>query len=485
MSDNSKMVVKRKHFRYRDIEDLRQEIAKLGLTIRLADRVENLFQPVQIGHKTAGNAFGIHPMEGCDCTLDGKPSELTVRRWLRFGAGGAKLIWGEATAILEEAKANSRQLEINDYTANSIEQLLTLTRDKHKEIFGANEEVIVGMQLTHSGRYSYKKPLIAFRHPVVDKVTLVDKKKKIPIPEDYPILSDDELERLEDRYVEVAKLAHRIGFDFIDLKQCHTYLLNELLAAKTREGKYGGSFENRTLFIRNIIGKIRAEVGDRLILASRINVYDGIAYMPNPNTNMGTPRETPTPYPYGFGVDENNPPQPNMSEPIKLVGLMKESGVKLVNVSMGSPYYNPHIGRPFERPPIDGYETPEHPLVGVDRHFRLTADIQQAHPDLPIVGTGYSWLQNYVVNAGEANVQDGKVRFVAVGRGSMAYPDYVKDTMESGQMAKNKSCVAISYCTALMRAKDNPLRQFPSGCVPRDRFYAQIYKDAEKTLTQQ
>ena len=101
------------------------------------------------------------------------------------------------------------------------------------------------------------------------------------------------------------------------------------------------------------------------------------------------------------------------------------------------------------------------------------------------MGTGYSWLQNYVVNAGEANVQDGKVRFVAVGRGSMAYPDYVKDTMESGQMAKNKSCVAISYCTALMRAKDNPLRQFPSGCVPRDRFYAQIYKDAEKTLTQQ
>ena len=356
-------------------------------------------------------------------------------------------------------------------------------QERANEVFGANEDIFVGLQLTHSGRYSYKKPLIAFRHPVVDKVTLIDKKKKTPIPKDYPVLSDDELERLEDRYVEVAKLAYRIGFDFIDLKQCHTYLLNELLAAKTRPGKYGGSFENRTRFIRNIIGKIRVEVGSKLILASRLNVYDGVAYMPNEKTNVGIPREIPSPYPYGFGVDEKKPPNPDLTEPIKLIGLMKEWGVGLVNVSMGSPYYNPHIGRPFERPPIDGYETPEHPLVGVDRHFRLTAQIQRSCPDLPIVGTGYSWLQNYVVNAGEANAQDGKVTFVAVGRGAMAYPDYVKDLIESGQMDRKKSCVAVSYCTALMRAKDHPLHQFPSGCVPRDRFYTQIYKDAMKTLS--
>jgi len=477
------MAVKKKNFRYRSLDDLRREVEDLGLGIRLADQVDQLLRPVPVGHKIVGNAFGIHPMEGCDCTLDGKPSELTIRRWLRFGAGGAKLIWGEATSILPETKANSRQLEMNDRTADAIGKMLTMTRDRHHEVFGANEDIFVGLQLTHSGRYSYKKPLIAFRHPVVDKVTLIDKKKKTPIPKDYPVLSDDELERLEDRYVEVAKLAHRIGFDFIDLKQCHTYLLNELLAAKTRPGKYGGSFENRTRFIRNIIGKIRVEVGSKLILASRLNVYDGVAYMPNEKTNIGIPREIPTPYPYGFGVDEKKPPDPDLTEPIKLIRLMKEWGVGLVNVSMGSPYYNPHIGRPFERPPIDGYETPEHPLVGVDRHFRLTAQIQRSCPDLPIVGTGYSWLQNYVVNAGEANAQDGKVTFVAVGRGAMAYPDYVKDLIESGQMDKKKSCVAVSYCTALMRAKDHPLNQFPSGCVPRDRFYTQIYKDAMKTLS--
>ena len=162
------MAVKKKNFRYRSLDDLRREVEDLGLSIRLADRVDQLLRPVQVGHKIVGNAFGIHPMEGCDCTLDGKPSELTIRRWLRFGAGGAKLIWGEATSILPETKANSRQLEINDRTADAIGKMLTMPRDRHREVFGANEDIFVGLQLTHSGRYSYKKPLIAFRHPVVD-----------------------------------------------------------------------------------------------------------------------------------------------------------------------------------------------------------------------------------------------------------------------------------------------------------------------------
>ena len=477
-------MLKKKHFRYRDINALRAEIAELGLSIRLEEKVEKLLEPVQIGHKVAGNAFGIHPMEGCDGTLDGKPSELTIRRWERFGRGGAKLIWGEATALFDEVKSNSRQLVINDETASSMESILNLTRNAHREEFGPNEEIIVGMQLTHSGRYSYQKPLIAFRHPVVDKVTLIDKKNKIPIPDDYPVLSDDYLERQEDIFVEAAKLAWKTGFDFVDLKQCHTYLLSELLAAKTREGKYGGSFENRTRFIRNIVGKIRAAVGDDLILATRLNVYDGVAYMEDPETTIGIPRDIPTPYLYGFGVDESNPPQPDMTEPIKLVGVLKELGVKLVNVTTGSPYFNPHIGRPFERPPIDGYETPEHPLIGVDRHIRLTGEIQQAYPGLPVVGTGYSWLQQYLVNAAEANIRDGRVSFVAVGRGALAYPDYARDTIEGGEMVKKKVCVAVSYCTALMRAKANPLGQFAAGCVPRDKIYAPIYKEAERTLTQ-
>src|SRR5262245_14919034 len=196
-------------------------------------------------------------MEGCDGTPDGCPGELTVRRYERFGAGGAKIIWGEATAVSEEARANPRQLMINDRTARPLEQMLAACRTAHRTHVGPDDDLVVGLQLTHSGRYSYQKPLIAMHDPLLDQCTVVDKSSGRTVTPDYPILADDELEALEDRYVAAARMAFSIGFDFVDIKQCHRYLLSELLAAKPRPGRYGGSFENRTRFVRNVFGKIR------------------------------------------------------------------------------------------------------------------------------------------------------------------------------------------------------------------------------------
>ncbi|MFQ6044647.1 MAG: NADH:flavin oxidoreductase, partial [Candidatus Poribacteria bacterium] len=266
------------------------------------------------------------------------------------------------------------------------------------------------------------------------------------------------------------------------IKQCHTYLLSELLAAKTREGRYGGSFENRTRFVRNVIGKIKNELGDKLMLATRINVYDGLPYRKNEATNIGVPRPYPIPYPYAFGVNEMDPLQVDLTEPMMLVKLLRDLGVKMVNISMGSPYFNPHIIRPFERPPIDGYESPEHPLIGVDRHFRATGEIQRAFPDLVIVGTGYTWLRQYLLYAAEANARDKKVSIAAVGRGAIAYPDYAKDGLTAGKLDPKKVCLTVSFCTALMRAKNNELGQFPTGCVPRDKVYVPIYGESKRSL---
>lgn len=475
---------KKKHFGFRELDELRAEITQLGLEehIPLSEDMSPLHRKVTIGPLTAGNSLGIHPMEGCDGTLDGKPDELTIRRWARFGAGGVKLIWGEATAILDEGRANTRQLLINEANVPDLARMLEITRDVHRQAFGSNEDLVIGLQLTHSGRYSHAKPLIASRQPLVDRVTFIDKKTHTPIPEDYPILSDDYLERMEDLYVEAAELAASAGFDFIDLKQCHTYLLSELLSAKTRPGKYGGCFENRTRFIRNIVGKIHARLGDRILLASRLNVYDGIPYFQDEETAEGKPFEPPIPYRWGFGVDEDDPHAMDLAEPIQLVGLLKEWGVQMLNVTMGSPYFNPHVGRPFERPPIDGYETPEHPLYGVARHFQATTAIQRAYPDLTILGTGYSWLQRFLVNAAAANIEQERVTIAAVGRGALAYPDYAKDVLETGEMDTKKVCVAVSYCTALMRAKGNELGQYPTGCVPRDEIYVPYYRESLKAL---
>jgi NADPH2 dehydrogenase len=454
-----------RYFTYRSLDELRAEIEARGLEIDLADRVHLLLQPLRIGPLTAGNRLAVHPMEGCDATLDGRPGELTFRRWERFGSGGAKLIWGEATAVVPEGRANPRQLLSSQETAPHLERLLAATRTAHRQRFG-RDDLLVGLQLTHSGRWSHPKPLLAQHIPSVDAVKRVSP--------DYPLLDDAYLEQLEDRFADAAALAWRIGFDFVDVKQCHTYLLNELLAARDRPGPYGGDFEGRTRFVRNVIGKIRSLVGQRLVIASRVNVYDGPPFEKGAD-RVGRPAAS-GPYPWGFGTDAERPLEPNLAEPLRLIGLLRDLGVVMVNVTMGSPYYNPHIGRPFERPLLDGYQPPEHPLVGVARHFRVAAAVQQAYPDLVVVGTGYSWLRHYAALAGEANVQAGRVSMMGLGRGALAYPDFAADLMERGEMSDRKACLGVSYCTALMRAKNNELGQFPTGCVPRDPLYAAQFK---------
>lgn len=319
-------------------------------------------------------------------------------------------------------------------------------------------------------------PVLAMHHPVLDRCTFVDRAAGRLVTDAYPVISDDELEELEARYVVSAMLARDVGFDFIDLKQCHTYLLNELLAARNRRGRYGGSFENRTRFIRNVLTRIRESVGDSILLASRINVYDGVPYRRREDDGVGEAAACPVPYDGGFGVDREYPLRAELTEPMELVALLRAHGVALVNVSMGSPYFNPHIGRPYDRPNEGSYIAPEHPLIGVERHFRLTAALQERFPDLALVGTGYSWLQRYFINAAESNLQRKRVTVVAVGRGAIAYPEFARDALRDGLLDRKRVCLAVSFCTDLMRSKSDPTGQTPSGCVPRDEVYADIFK---------
>lgn len=327
-------------------------------------------------------------------TPNGQPDELVYRRYQRFGRGGAGLIWFEATAVVPEGRANSRQLLINEDNAKSLQCLLNRTHEAHREAWGANTDLVTVIQLTHSGRYSHPKPLICQHHPILDKLTFQDHHKKLPIPPDYPLISDEYIEQLEDRYAEAARLAWRLGFSGVDIKLTHGYFGNELLGAKTRRGRYGGSLENRTRFIRNVIEKIRAAVGQDFLLASRIGVFDGVPYFIKDAREPGQPWPYSLPYSEGFGINEKEPLEPDLTEPKKVIGLMQQLGIGLINVSMGNPYVNPHIGRPFEKTDEGNYQVPEHPLISVSRQFQLCGEIQRAFPDLPVVGTAYSWLQH-------------------------------------------------------------------------------------------
>jgi NADPH2 dehydrogenase len=458
-------------FKYKSIVDLLAENERLGIDLRFSDDLDILFESVPVGSRTAGNRWCIHPMEGCDGELDGSPGELTYRRYVRFGDGGAKLIWGEACAVSDESRANTRQIWLHPGNKASYVKLVRDCRAAHKAANGDDSDLLLGLQLTHSGRYSYRKPLIAVNDPILHG--------RYKVTAETPTLTDDELKRLPDQFVKAAKLAAEVGFDFVDVKQCHRYLLSEILGARGRPGPYGGSFENRTRLAREIIQAIQAALPS-MIIATRMNGFDGIPFKKGENGD-GEPEPYAPPFINGWGVRDDDPLTPDPTEPIRWVQEMRKLGVALVNISAGNPYAQPHFTRPFEYPPPDGYETPEHPLIGVNRHFNTGAAIQAANPGFPIVGGGYSYLQEFFPQAGAANVRDGRCTFVGVGRATLAQPDWVRLLKASGKMDRKRICRTFSYCTALMRSKNHPLGQYPTGCPPFDKeAYDAVWKEVQQ-----
>jgi len=376
---------------------------------------------------------------------------------------------------------NPRQLMINDQTASALENMLAGCRNAHREEIGSDTGLIIGLQLTHSGRFSFEKPLLATHDPILDPRTL-DKSTGRFVDADYPLLTDDELKHIEDQYVTAAKLAESIGVQFVDIKQCHRYLLSELLGAKNREGEYGGSLENRTRLVRNVITRIREEC-PQLIIGTRMNGYDGIPYQGAGDDFVGEPCPHELPLQTAFGTDPNDHLKEDLTEPMQVAKLLREWGVRLINISNGNPYANPHIVRPAEFPPTDGYHAPEHPLIGVARHFRIASQIQAAVPDIPVIGSGYSWLQDFAMHAAAANVEQGKISIVGMGRATLSQPEFAKQLQAEGKLNRKTVCRTFSYCTNLMRTKDHPLGQYPTGCPPFDKeVYDPLWKEAKAKL---
>jgi len=432
-------------FGFKNLAELEAKITSLGLDILLDTDLEPLGRRVKIGALETPNSLAIHPLEGRDSTPDGGPGELTFRRYQRFAEGGAGLIWFEATAVVPEGKASPRQLLLNEENLSAFKELLHRVEQVAAAAYGLAHRPVTVLQLTHSGRSSKPIPVIAVHNETLDA--------KLGLPSDYPLISDGELEALEDHFVEAARFAHQAGFQAVDIKACHGYLASELLAARTRLGKYGGSFENRTRFLINMVEKIRRQVGNDLALAVRLNAYDGI------------------PYPLGWGVSREDAAQEDLAEPIQLVRLLYDKGVRVVGISAGNPYYNSYVSRPFDTPVQGGAIPNEHPLEGVARLFRITRQIQQAVPEMVIVGTGYSWLRQFLGYAAAANIRNGWVTIVGVGREALAYPDFARDLLTQGELGPKKTCITCSRCSQLMRDVGTV------GCVTFDpEVYRPIYK---------
>jgi 2,4-dienoyl-CoA reductase-like NADH-dependent reductase (Old Yellow Enzyme family) len=454
----------------RDVESFRRYLLERQINIPcdnqlISGRTSPLAQPIDIGGTKVGNRIAAQPMEGWDATAEGRPTELTFRRWQRFGASGAKLIWGgEAVAVRHDGRANPNQLLINKHSRDDLGRLRETLVTAHKQAAGSDSDLMIGLQLTHSGRYSRPnvhgrpEPKLVYRHPILDR--------RLGIPAEHPVLTDQELREIIEDFHNAAVVAAQAGFNFVDIKHCHGYLGHELLSAHTREGDFGGSFENRTRFLREITNAVRA-ANPALSIAVRFSAFDMIPFRKSAVETCGVPEPTDglLPYHWAFGANVDDPIEPDLREPVQFLSLLRDLGVKLINVSAGSPYYNPHIQRPAFYPPSDGYASPEDPLEGVARQMGVTRELKRQFPELIVVGSAYSYLQEFLPYVAQAAIRNGWTDCVGVGRMMLAYPAFLLDVIQGRTLQRKLVCRTFSDCTTAPRAG------LPSGCYPLDPHY--------------
>ena len=452
---------------FKTADQFRAHLEQLGLDLPLDEIMESgpgspLAQPIIAGGLRMRNRFCVLPMEGWDCLPDGRPSDLTYRRWQRFGQSGAGLIWGgEAAAVRPDGRANPNQLVINPQTLPDLAGLRRTLVEAHTAAMGDAEGLVIGLQLTHSGRYArpnqktLPEPRLAYDHPLLNP--------RVGLPaQSGRVLSDAEMDELVEDFINAAALAQQAGFDFVDVKHCHGYLLHEFLSAVERPGRYGGSLENRTRAAREIILGIRRRAPG-LRIGVRLSAFDFIPFQGAAGVT-GQPAAWQEAYPYAFGGDGSGLGI-DLAEPAAFLEMLRGLGVDLICITAGSPYYNPHIQRPATFPPSDGYLPPEDPLVGVARQIAATAELKARFPEMVFVGSAYSYLQEYLPNVAQAAVRAGKVDLVGLGRSTLAYPELPADVLSGRGLQRKHLCRTFSDCTTA------PRNGMVSGCYPLDEFY--------------
>lgn len=424
-------------FNYSKLEELEASFKENQINIPISKNIDILREKIIINNKEIPNKLAVHPMEGADSNNDGSPSALTKRRYRRFARGGSGLIWLEAIAVDKGGRANNNQLFLNNKNLNSFRKLIKMIHLEANHSNKSNFNPYLVAQLTHSGRFGEKNNII-FRDEYLDIPAKVNN--------NYHVMTDRELDKLKDKYIKAAQMAAAVGFDAVDIKSCHRYLLSELLAGHRRKGKYGGSYVNRTRFLREVIKEINNKID--IDLAVRLNIYDAI------------------PYPNGWATNYKG--KEKLEETKKLLNDLDELGVKIINVTASTPYLKPHVNRPYDK---GAYNPPENQLDGVARLLKLSKFTQDNFSGI-VIGTGFSWLRHFSPYIAAGMVEKNWITMAGFGRQAFAYPDFANDIIEKGELIKSKVCITCSKCAELKAAKEK------AGCVIRDQeIYLPIYRE--------
>ena len=432
-------------FHYKTLEEVKERAEELKVYLPFSSSTDILKTPLKVGNVTFHNRMGIAPMEGADSLEDGSPSDYTIRRYVNEAIGGSALICFEAISIVPEGRSSKTQLLLTEENVESYKRMNEKIKEAGRKANGFEPYLI--MQANHSGRYSNPDnrpaPMIAYRHPQLEQYRAAD---------DSCIVTDDYLKSLEESFGKAALLAKKAGFDAVDIKSCHGYLLAELLSAYDRPGQYGGNYENRTRLLKNGIKAAKVWEDENFQVTCRLGIYDGYEY------------------PWGFGVSEGSGLKPDLKEPIRLVKeLYGNCGIQMMNLTMGKPYATTHVTRPFD---MGKYEPEEHPFTGIGRMIAGIGEVKKAVPEMVIFGSAPTYLRQFADLYTAGAVEEGFCDGMLFGRMAFADPDYANEIIKNGRIDPKRVCMTCGKCGDLIRAHK------PTGCVIRDpKTFMPFYKE--------
>ncbi|CCY42470.1 putative uncharacterized protein [Clostridium sp. CAG:7] len=432
-------------FHYKTLEEVKKRAEELKVYLPFSSSTDILKTPLKVGNVIFHNRMGIAPMEGADSLEDGSPSDYTIRRYVNEAIGGSALIWFEAISIVPEGRSSKTQLLLTEENVESYKRMNEKIKEAGRKANGFEPYLI--MQANHSGRYSNPDnrpaPMIAYRHPQLEQYRAAD---------DSCIVTDDYLKSLEESFGKAALLAKKAGFDAVDIKSCHGYLLAELLSAYDRPGQYGGNYENRTRLLKNGIKAAKVWEDENFQVTCRLGIYDGYEY------------------PWGFGVSEGSGLKPDLKEPIRLVKeLYGNCGIQMMNLTMGNPYATTHVTRPFD---MGKYEPEEHPFTGIGRMIAGIGEVKKAVPEMVIFGSAPTYLRQFADLYTAGAVEEGFCDGMLLGRMAFADPDYANEIIKNGRIDPKRVCMTCGKCGDLIRAHK------PTGCVIRDpKTFMPFYKE--------
>ncbi len=425
-------------FDYNSLEDLSADIRNQGLDLPVSEDVSVLAEPIRLYGRDVKNRLAVLPMENFDGRDDGSPSELTIRRYRRFAKGGAGIIWMESTFTSMDSRSSLRMVGITEKNKDVFAHMIT----EIKEEAADGEAPFVICQLSHCGRLSNLD-----RHGVSVPAYIACENPYLP-RENTAVLSDEQIYEIIDDYVKAAALCKEAGFDAVDIRACHGYLLSEMLSAYTRENSiFGGSFENRTRMLLTIVDRINNEVG--IPIACRLNGTDLV------------------PYPYGFGMKTDGSMKPDLTEPIELGKILFSKGVQLLNISLGRGHAD-HLLSPSDHP---RYYPKEHQLTAIDLFQGMAAQFKTAIPEAVIMTGGFSWLKMFGPNVAAGGILAGKYDLAGFGKTALANPNFANEIIACGGLRKDGWCLNCGMCGRLIGMGGT------TGCVVRDKdMYGPIFR---------